>query len=692
MEYPTTQLLKTASVLFVDDSDVVRDTFAKILARRVGTLYVAADGEEGLRAYVTHKPDVVVTDIMMPVMDGLEMAAQIKRIDPHTPIIITTAFNEAEYLQNAINIGVDHYVVKPIQIDALLDAIAKSVVLNKANAQLLLSTTVFEASNDAIVVTDTANCIVAVNPAFTTITGYTSEEVIGHNPNLLTSGLQDAEFYRALWNSLDRDGRWQGEIWNRRKYGETYPEWLSISAVKNHAGEIRNYVAIFSDITERKQAEARVQFLAHYDALTELPNRILFADRLNQALLSAARNHAMLAVMFLDLDRFKLVNDSFGHAAGDLLLKEVARRLLRSVRASDTVSRQSGDEFVILLSDIGNHDDWANVAQKILHSASEPFHIEGNELHVGCSIGISLYPDDGADAGTLLKKADTAMYRAKHLGRNNYQPYHTDMHDESLNRLTLETNLRHAQKLHQFTLHYQPQLDIRTGQVIGMEALLRWELEGTGIIPANQFIQLAEETGLILPIGDWALAAAIAQTRAWQKEGIPPLRMAVNLSAKQFNQPNLDIKIGQLLEEAGLDPRYLEIEITESALMHDTERHIALLHKLKGLGISIAIDNFGTGYSSLALLKRLPVNTLKIDRSFVADAHRNAGDAAIVNAILALAESLSMQVVAEGIETPEQLQFLKLKHCHTVQGYYFSHPMTASDTEQWLRGRMPPSA
>ncbi|MBS4096974.1 MAG: EAL domain-containing protein [Sulfuricella sp.] len=678
-------LLKKFTVLYVEDDGDIRDQLAHFLKRRVGTLHVATNGQEGLEAFQAHRPDIVVTDILMPVMDGLKMAEQIKELSPATPIIVTTAFNETKFFLHAIDIGIDKYVIKPVNTDLLAEVLAQCAHSLLSESERRLSAAVFDNSSDAIVVTDQKNCIISVNPAFSEITGYTREEVIGKNPKIFSAGRQSPEFYTQMWHDLSQNSKWSGEIWNRRKGGELYPEWLSINTVRDNQGEITHFVGIFSDITERKQAEERVRHLAHYDALTDLPNRTLFHDRLQQALIQAQRNHEQVAVMFIDLDRFKVINDTLGHGIGDLLLQSVAQRLAHCVRQGDTVCRQGGDEFVILLPKIYRAEDAALVAQKILQSIGKPFSLDGHELHISSSIGISFFPSDGVTVDVLMKNADVAMYRAKELGRNNYQFYLADMNARSFERLALETSLRRALEHHELELYFQPLMEANGQTMIGLEALVRWNHPDLGLVHPSQFIALAEETGLIVPIGEWVLRTACRQGKLWLDEGYRPLRMSVNLSPRQFHQSDFLGIVRAILDETGFDPHWLEMEVTESMLMQNTEDNIVLLKELKALGISIAVDDFGTGYSSLSYLKRLPIDTLKIDRSFVGDLNNNRDDAAIVDAIISLAQSLSLKVIAEGVEKQEQQDFLREHHCNEMQGFLFSHPLPAAQFIELLK-------
>jgi len=441
---------------------------------------------------------------------------------------------------------------------------------------------------------------------------------------------------------------------------------------------LKMFQAIGSQIgqfSQRKEAEERNLQLAHYDQLTGLANRNMVNKMFSQALARAKRNSKPLAILFIDLDRFKDINDTLGHGAGDKVLKGVAERLRRCLRDSDTIGRLGGDEFVVLLEDMPQASHSAVAAQKILNALAPPFILEAQEFHMTASIGISTYPTDSEDGPGLLKNADIAMYRAKELGRNNYQFYSSQMNIHTLARLTLEANLRHALEREEFTLHYQPKVDIRNGNFTGMEALVRWHHPTKGLIPPMQFISLAEETGLIVPIGEWVLRTACAQNASWRRQGLPPLRVGVNLSARQFKHKGLFKIVEEVLKGTGLDPTGLELELTESLVMQDPELAVSLLDKMRAMGISISIDDFGTGYSSLGYLKRFPIDSLKIDRSFIRDLPGDTDDAAIAQAIIAMAHTLKMSVIAEGVETLEQLSFLRENLCNEVQGYYFSKPV-----------------
>ncbi len=549
----------------------------------------------------------------------------------------------------------------------------------RAEEQLRLAGEVFQSSGEAIVITDSDMCIVSVNPAFTTVTGYTAEDAVGQTPYSLSPGIRSQEREREIWERVWHEGYWQGEIWDRRRNGDVYPKWLAVSVVRDANGRPVNYIEIFSDVSERKEREERVRHLAHHDFLTDLPNRVLLNDRITQAISLAERNHTQVAVMFLDLDRFKNVNDSLGHTVGDKLLQEVGLRLRGCMRASDTVSRQGGDEFVILMPDMDDAADIARAAQKVLDSVAHPYAIDGHELVSTPSIGISVYPADGRDVESLLKNADAAMYHAKESGRNNYQFFTQDMNTRALERLSLERSLRRAIERGELRLHYQPQYDVRSGRIVGVEALIRWEHPDLGLIPPGRFIPFAEDTRLILPVGEWVLREACRQNRAWQNQGLPAVRVAVNISPLQFHDAAFATTVQAALSETGLESRWLELEVTESVIMQDVERVTESLEQLKSLGLELAIDDFGTGYSSLSYLKRFPIDKLKIDQSFVRDISFDNDDAAITSAIIGLTRNLGLRTIAEGVETREQLEFLQAHGCDEAQGFWFSKPLTAEE-------------
>lgn len=548
-----------------------------------------------------------------------------------------------------------------------------------------LSAAVVESTAEGVIVTDVDNKIVAVNNAFTDITGYTEDEVLGSRPNILKSEKHDQTFYTTMWASLERAGLWQGEIWNRRKDGEIFPAWSTITAVHDQEGNVSNYVSVFSDITSIKHSQEQLDFLAHHDPLTNLPNRLLFNDRLDHAIQRAHREEKQLAVLFLDLDRFKNINDSLGHPIGDILLMKAGERIRKLLREEDTVARLGGDEFIIVVEEIKETQDVAVLAGKLMEAFSQSFQVKGHELHITVSMGISLYPRNGEDGATLVKNADTAMYRAKEEGRNDYQFYTTALTTAVFERLTLETALRQALEHNQLVLHYQPQYKLETGQVVGAEALVRWQHPDMGLVSPAKFIPLAEETGLILPLGEWVLHTASMQMQAWLAAGLDFGRIAINISGVQFQRADIVETIKRVIEQTGISPEHLELEITESFIMQRTKWAISVLDKLKDLGVSMAIDDFGTGYSSLSYLKRMPINKLKIDRSFVRDIIEDPNDEAITRAVLALGQSLQLEVVAEGIETREQAVLLKSLHCDNGQGFLYSKPLPAEEFSNLMK-------
>ncbi|MDO8772858.1 MAG: EAL domain-containing protein [Burkholderiaceae bacterium] len=674
----------------------------------------------------------------------------------------------------------------------------------QAEAELRIAATAFQ-SQEGMMITDANGVILQVNRAFTETTGYTAEEVAGQTSRLLRSGRHDTAFYTQMWESIKHTGSWQGEIWDRRKNGEIYPKWLTISAVKSNDGTVTHYVGRHTDITARKHADKviqestqrlslhfqltplaviewdtnfcvvdwnpaaqnifgytkaqalgrhamelvfpenakphvaqiweglltgrdgsrstnenrtkdgktiycdwyntqlidtdgrvigvaslaqdatdqklaseRISYLAYYDDLTGLPNRMLFKERLSQAFIEADRKEQQVGIMFLDIDHFKDVNDTLGHEAGNLLLQATAKRLQGCFRSRDTVARFGGDEFAVLLAEVGHVDDAAQVAQQVIDRFKEPVDILGHELFVTFSMGIALYPVDDGDVETLLRNADSAMYSSKAAGRDSYQFYSAAMTERATRHLALQTGLRRALDKGEFLLHYQPQLECGSGRIIGVEALVRWQNPDKGLISPAQFIPVAEETGLIVPIGEWVLRTACLQAKAWQEQGLPHMRMAVNLSARQFKDSQFPQRVLEILNEAGLDPQYLELEITESILVDGLDTVNAVLQDFKRAGIMISLDDFGTGYSSLSYLKRFPIDKLKIDQSFVRDALTDVNDASLVRAVIAMARALRLTVIAEGVETQGHLDFLRADGCDEIQGYHIGRPMPAA--------------
>jgi diguanylate cyclase (GGDEF)-like protein/PAS domain S-box-containing protein len=549
----------------------------------------------------------------------------------------------------------------------------------EAEREIRLLANVFESSHQAIMITDATPRILRVNAAFEQMTGYTEAEVRGRNPGMLRADIRPRGFYEDMWRRLEAQGRWDGELWNRRKDGSPYPELLSIGVVRDGQGNATHYVGQFADISERKATEARIEYLAHHDVVTELPNRALLADRAQVLFAQAARRRQKAGVLFLDLDRFKNVNDALGHDVGDELLREAGRRLSAAVRAADTVSRTGGDEFVILLSDLSHPEDAGRIARTLQERLAEPFRLDGREASVTCSIGIAIYPDNGRDLSELQRNADAAMYSAKARGRDRFCYYAPEMNERASDRLSVENDLRRALRGDEFYVEYQPQVSVAECRMVGMEALARWRHPERGVVAPGSFIPVAEETGLIVPLGERVLELACRQRREYLDGGLRAGVVAVNVSALQFRESQFVDTVRRVLRETQLPAPLLELEVTESVLMHGPDTVAATLNELAALGVGLAIDDFGTGYSSLSYLKHFPVRRLKIDQSFVREMTRDANSGAIVEAIIALGRVLKMSVVAEGVETQQQLDALRGFGCDDVQGYFIRRPASAAD-------------
>jgi diguanylate cyclase (GGDEF)-like protein/PAS domain S-box-containing protein len=540
-----------------------------------------------------------------------------------------------------------------------------------------------EQTADAVTITDRDGMIEYVNQAFETTTGYPREDVMGRSVSLLKSGRHGAAFYRNLWVTISRGEAFRDVMINRRRDGSLYYEAKTITPLRDDDGQIQHYISTGKDISERMQAEERLFHMAHHDALTDLPNRSFFINRLEERL--ALESQHAHAVLFFDLDRFKIINDSLGHELGDAVLQTLAERLCALVEDADDVARLSGDEFAVLLSgDDVDREMVARMSRKVLETVAHPYLVEDQELFLTTSIGISLAPVDGLDASSLLKHADVAMYRAKEMGRNNFQFYSAQMGVNAVQRLTMETSLRRAVERQEFRLFYQPQIDLLNNRVIGVEALLRWQHPELGLVPPSEFIPLLEETRLIETVGDWVLETACRQGQAWREQLGLSLRMAVNLSGRQFTDAALLKRLSRILDDTGFDRQLLELELTESIIMRDDRHSVRMFNVLWDMDVRIAVDDFGTGYSSLSYLKRFPIDTLKIDSSFIRDISTDPDDAAIVQAIIAMASTLNLHVVAEGVETPEQRDFLRARGCHLVQGYLCHKPAPADVVSRFL--------
>ncbi len=556
-----------------------------------------------------------------------------------------------------------------------------------AEKELKLAAIVYESSIQGIIVTGPDALIQSVNLAFTQITGYTADEVLGKNPSILKANRHDTQFYKDMWAKINETGKWQGEIWNRRKNGDTFPELLSINTIKDNNGQVIHYVAVFNDIVELKQRETEMEYQAYHDPLTGLPNRSLFNDRLKMEISRMGRSvkRLKLGVMFLDLDNFKDINDSLGHAIGDYLLKDVAQRLLECVRDVDTVARIGGDEFTVILPQVSNSQEIVLVVNRIMDIFKGSFFVQGHELFTTASIGISIYPTDGKDTSDLLKTADLAMYHAKELGKNNYAFFSQEMNVQIKTRLNLENQLRHALNEGQFVLHYQPLVEICSGNMVGVEALVRWNHPELGLIPPDRFIPLAEETGQILKLGQWVLETSCQQTLRWQKENFLSLYVSVNVSSIQFLREDFLATIQKVIDSTGIRFNTLSLQVTENSLMGNLQKIVAIMNSLKEIGIKLSIDDFGMGFSSLNYLRTFPVDTLKIDRTFIAGIPHNSDHVAITRSIIALAKNLKLNVLAEGVENEEQLDFLVKNNCDLMQGYYYSPAVPPEEITRIIR-------
>ncbi|WP_284642929.1 EAL domain-containing protein [Paenibacillus silviterrae] len=553
----------------------------------------------------------------------------------------------------------------------------------KVEEKLRMHARVFETSHEGIMITDTKGMILSVNPAFTSTTGYSEQEALGQTPRLLNSGRQTASFYQAMWKSIHETGSWQGEIWNKRKNGELYPEWLTIQAVKDAQDQVSNYVAIFTDITKRKQAEEKLTFLAHYDMLTGLPNRHHFHENFTAALQEAKSKGEQVGLLFIDLDRFKVINDTLGHEMGDRLLIQASHRLQDSVRLHHTVFRLGGDEFTVMMPQLQGSEEAAKVASGILRELARAFHIDEHDLHVTGSIGISIYPQDGDDLDTLLRNADSAMYSAKE-NKNDFQRFLPDSHGALAHRLELEQSLRGAMAKGQLEVYYQPQVRCRGGQLAGLEALVRWNHPQWGLVPPQEFIPVAEEIGMITEIDEWVIEEACAQSARWLRRFGRPVKIAVNLSAKTLYHPSMPQFIQACLSRYDVTPAMLEIELTESVGLRHFDAAEELVEELRNLGVLLSIDDFGTGHSALSYLKRLHFDVLKIDKSFIQDLEQDLTNITLVKAMVDMAHALQLTVVAEGVETEEQYILLRSISCDVIQGYLLSKPLPVAAIEPYL--------
>jgi diguanylate cyclase (GGDEF)-like protein/PAS domain S-box-containing protein len=708
-------------VLIVEDTPASLKLLSDLLTEAGYYVRQAPNGELALWTAQSRPPELILLDIRMPGIDGFEVCRRLKATPElsQVPVIFLSAQHDTDDKVRGFELGAVDFIAKPFQAEEILartDAhvklgraqkalaseralleervaertaeLAKEVEQRRANEEFLrLASQVFEATQDAIVVTDREGHIVATNPAFTQISGYTADEVLGQGVGLLHAGDADASSFGAMVQSVVATGHWSGEILARRKNGDTYPGLLSASVVRDEDGSVINHVAVFMDITERKAEQHLIDFLSNHDALTGLPNRMLARQRFTHTLAAARREGRCVAVMCLDLDRFKSINDSYGHDMGDKALQVVARYLTETVREDDIVTRQGGDEFQVIVADDTQLTATIALAQKILAGLRKELVIDGQQITVTSSIGIAVSLTDGESFDELVRNADTALFRAKEIGRDNYAFFTERMDAEIRDKLAIQGQLRGAIARDEFEVHYQPQVCLKTGAMVGAEALLRWGSAVLGKVPPNRFIPLAEEYGLVNSIGEWVLESVCAQMKVWHDQGLGEIKVAVNLAAGQFANDATVPYVESTLRKFGVSPEYLGLEITEGTVMGDPNKAVAALRRLKDIGVSISLDDFGTGYSSLSYLKRFPIDVLKIDKSFVDDVTTNSADAAIALSVISLAHNLNMRVIAEGVETREQVQFLAERGCDEMQGYYFSRPVNAESFTALLRER-----
>lgn len=551
--------------------------------------------------------------------------------------------------------------------------------------ELMVARKIYEHVEEAILYTDQKSRILYVNPAFEIATGYSKEEVLGKNPSILKSGYHQKDFYNILWKDMNEKGYWKGEIWNKRKNGEIYPEWLTISTITNKYGDITNYVSIFSDITVHKQNEEQIQKLANYDVLTGTANRYLLTQEFQRLLEIASQHNQMLAVLFLDLDRFKLINETLGHHYGDLLLKKVSSRIKWLLKKKDVMARFGGDEFVIVLPNIKFEQEAVKMANDIIVALKEPFFLKEQEVYATTSIGIAIYPVNGEDTDQLIKNAAKGMYKAKSNGRNNFELFDEGHHPQNQSRrMVLENRLRKAIQNDELSMNYQPQVELKTGKIKGIEALLRWKHPDLGSISPGEFIPIAEETGLIIPISEWVIQQVCKEVKRLHDVGYNELKVSINISGLHFNQSYFVKDVSEIIRNANMNPNLVELELTESVIMANAKESIDELVDVKQNGMKVSIDDFGTGYSSLSYLKRFPIDTLKIDQSFIRNLTSYSDDAAIVRAIIMMAKSLQLEIIAEGVENREQLDFLRQEKCDIIQGFYVSKPLPFSELEEFL--------
>lgn len=679
-------------VLIADDSGIMAVSCRDALHKAGFVTVMVSDGASAMGCFAGRQPDLVLIALHAPNNEGCKLCRDIRATPEgaYTPLLVVSAADDPDSIQRVFETGATDFIVAPVnpvllvyRVRSLLRNARTMKSLAESEDRLRMLKEAVDCLPIGITLSDVNGRIIYVNPAEAEIHGCTVEELAGREARLFAHQRLRKPFPPEKLHNI---GVWKRESVNLRKNGEEFPVQLTSIAVKNTEGRCLGIVTACEDITCRKQAEQKIYRLAYYDPLTGLPNRGMFMDRLHQALAFAHREGRKACLVFLDLDNFKDINDTQGHDFGDKLLREVAQRLCASMRESDTLARFGGDEFVIVLTSVTCQESVAAAAQRIISLFDQPFEIEGRQAYSSVSVGIALYPDDGLDTESLFRCADTAMYHAKNEGRSHYRFFSTEMNQKIMRRVALENSLRQALDTREFFLHYQPQWDLATSRMVGVEVLLRWQSADYGLMLPSEFISLTENSGLIFSMGEWVLRTACLQARSWAAAGHREVRVAVNISGKQLTQPDFIDMLERVIRETGVAPGGLELEFTESVIMEQADKTIDTLRALKKMGVHLSIDDFGTGYSSLNYLKHFPIDRIKIDRSFVADINRNNDDAAIVEAIISLAHSLNLKVLAEGVENSDQLYLLTALGCDEVQGFYLAMPMTAEDLAETLGG------
>ncbi|HXE96982.1 MAG TPA: EAL domain-containing protein [Dongiaceae bacterium] len=691
-------------LLTIDDEESIRSSVAAFFEDSGFIVIQACDGREGIDMISALRPDVVITDLRMPNVDGMEVIDAVKRLDDNLPVIVLSGTGVLSDAIDSLRRGAWDYLSKPVvdlvELELMVARCVERARLVKENRdyhenlELLVRhrtkelhkvTTAVEQSANSVAIVSPEGIIEYVNPKFIQTTGYSLEEIIGRPSRIMSPGLLPDSQYAEMWRMIRSGNEWRGEVCNRTRDGRQYWELCSIAPIRDEAGTIINYVAIKEDISERKRNEEQLYYQANFDVLTGVPNRHYFQKHLELQLELINRENQYLTLMVLDIDNLKFVNDTFGHDFGDVLIKEIAHRLKTVCGQSCVVSRFVGDEFTVIPPLSTDADDARRNAEKILDAMNDAFTVKDTEIIATASIGVVVYPEDGECVESLLKNGEAAMYQAKAEGKNTICFYTREFNSQLEQRFAMEAKLRKALERGEFSLNFQPQINHNKGIVIGVEALLRWTPTGEAPVSPDLFVPILEENGMIVAVGEWVLWQACAQAVEWRKLGLPELRMSVNISALQFMRSDLDIVVKRVLEVTGLDPRNLCLELTESMVMIDSARTIEKMTALADIGVLLSLDDFGTGYSSLEYLGRLPINELKIDISFVRRMLTTRNDAAVVNTIIAMGQGLGMELVAEGVETEEQLRYLAERDCAIIQGYYFSQPLKSDEFESFCR-------